>query len=71
MEDPTFLAAIAAGTVPITLQEGVVMRIEVQYRERLTGQVWQYVERTRKITRVIAPRPLPAPPTLPLARAPK
>lgn len=61
MEDPDFLAAIAAKTVPITLQEGVMMQIEVEYRERLDGQVWKYVERTRKVIRVLSPRPLASP----------
>lgn len=71
MEDPTFLAAIAAGTVPITLQEGVMMKIEVEYRERLIGQVWEYVDKTRKVTRVLAPRPLLVPSALPLPDPPK
>ena len=61
MDDPDFLAAIAAKTVPITLQEGVLMQVEVEYRERLVGQVWQYVDRTRRVVRVLSPRPLPVP----------
>lgn len=59
MEDKAFLAAIAAKTVPISLQEGVMMQIEVEYRERLEGQVWQYVDRSRKVVRVVTPKPLP------------
>ena len=63
MEDPVFLAAIREGTIPITLQEGVSMRIEVEYKERLTGQVWTYVDSSRRVVRVLSP--------LPLASAPK
>lgn len=71
MEDPRFLAAIAQGTVPITLQEGVMMKLEVEFRERLDGQVWQYVDRTRKAVRVLEPLPLATSSTLSLTRPPK
>lgn len=71
MEDPSFLAAIAQGTVPITLQEGVLMKLELEFRERLSGQVWEYMDRTRRVVRVLAPLPLAAPTTLPLTRPPE
>jgi hypothetical protein len=57
MTDRAFLDAIPTGRVPITLQEGVMMVVEVQYTERLNGQVWEYVANTRKVTKVISPRP--------------
>lgn len=57
MTDRSFLEAIPAGRVPITLQEGIMMVIEVQYTERLNGQIWEYVPSTRKVTKVVSPRP--------------
>ena len=62
MKDPQFLQAIAERRVPISLQEGVSMRVEIQYSERLVGQVWETIPRSRKITRVLSPSPLPEPP---------
>lgn len=65
MEDTEFLDAIREGRVPISLQEGVVMRILVRYRERLVGQVWEYVPSTRRVAKVVSPlsrpRPIPLP----------
>lgn len=69
MEDPAFLAAVGAGTIPITLQEGVEMQIEVEFKERREGQVWAYVEGTRRVLKVRSPLPVAKP--LPLASAPK
>lgn len=67
MADESFLRAIRDGTLPIVIQEGVHMRVEVDWIERLQGQVWEPVPRTRKIVRVLSPRPNSAPPgALPL-----
>jgi hypothetical protein len=69
MEDQTFLAAVKSGTLPIVVQEGVQMVVEVHWTERFDGQVWEAVPRTRKIKRVLSPRPRTAPPgVLPLFR---
>ncbi len=59
MEDSDFLEAIRERRVPIMLQEGVVMDVAVKYREKLIGQVWRYIPGSRRIVRVISPRPLP------------
>lgn len=69
MDDAHFLRAIRDGRVPITLQEGVMMRIEVEFKERQKGQVWRALDSSRRVTRVVAPLPLPSP--LPLAHSPK
>lgn len=65
MNDQSFLEAIRDGRVPINLQEGVIMKVRVTYRERLEGQVWQYVPQSRKIVAVLSPQPLPGRATLP------
>jgi len=57
MYDGMFLAAIRDGKVPLTLQEGVVMRVEVEYAERLSGQLWETVPNSRRIVRVLSPSP--------------
>lgn len=59
MNDAIFLAAIKDGRVPINLQEGVMMRVEVEYIEILDGQVWVADPRSRRIVRVLSPTPLP------------
>lgn len=70
MEDGLFLQAIHDGTLPLVIQEGVVMRIRLEWKERLVGQVWEPVPRTRKVTKVLHPRPLAAPAPIPLLRKP-
>jgi hypothetical protein len=60
MQDAKFLAAVKDGRVPITLQEGVIMRIEVEYTERLEGQAWKANPKSRRVVRVLEPQPLPA-----------
>lgn len=55
MHDAIFLNAIREGTVPLTLQEGVTMQIEIEYTERLEGQIWQPVSNSRRVTRVLSP----------------
>jgi hypothetical protein len=57
MEDQSFLTAIHDGTLPIVVQEGVQMEVEIHWTERLVGQVWEVVPRSRKIVRVLSPRP--------------
>lgn len=57
MMDEKFLQAIASGALPIRIQEGVVMRVQVEWTERQDGQTWEPVNRTRRITRVISPLP--------------
>jgi len=61
MEDKEFLAAVHDGTLPIVIQEGVNMRIIVEWVERLHGQTWEVVQRSRKITKVLSPKPRSAP----------
>jgi hypothetical protein len=62
MDDAMFLSAVKDGRVPINLQEGVVMRVQIAYVERLEGQVWKTDSRSRRIVKVISPKPLPAKP---------
>ncbi|MBB3956866.1 hypothetical protein [Novosphingobium sediminicola] len=55
MADEAFIAGIRNGTLPIAIQEGVVMQVHVSYRERLEGQIWVPVQGTYKIDKVISP----------------
>lgn len=57
MADEIFLAAIRDGTLPLTIQEGVEMLVEIQWTEHLRGQIWEADKKSRKITRVLSPRP--------------
>jgi len=59
MDDAIFLSAVKDGRVPINLQEGVMMRIRVAYRERLDGQVWKTDPKSRRVVKVLSPAPLP------------
>jgi hypothetical protein len=59
MADAHFLVALREGRVPLNMQEGVIMRVEVEYKERLIGQVWEAVPQSRRVTRVLSPAPLP------------
>lgn len=61
MDDPVFLTAIRERRVPITLQEGVEMRVEIEFKEELDGQVWDAIPASRKIVRVLSPAPLAEP----------
>ncbi|HEX8379189.1 MAG TPA: hypothetical protein VF619_01415 [Allosphingosinicella sp.] len=61
MADPQFLLAMKDGRVPLNLREGLMMRVEVEYQESLTDEVWEPVQNTRKIVRVLSPPPLPKP----------
>lgn len=62
MEDKSFLDAMRERRLPITLSDGVQMRIEMEFTERLIGDVWEPVESTRKVTNVLSPVPLSQPP---------
>lgn len=55
MVDQKFLAAVKDGSLPITLQEGVTMRIRLSYREKLEGQLWVPVQGTYRVEEVISP----------------
>lgn len=68
MTDKNVLNALHDRTLAIPFAEGVMMQIEVSYRERLEGDVWLPVGDTRKVTKVLSPR-VPAGPTPLLASA--
>jgi hypothetical protein len=55
MIDAQFLLALREGRIPLNMQEGVVMSVEVEYQETQVGQVWEVVARSRKIVRVLTP----------------
>ena len=56
MHDANFLSALKDGRVPLTLQEGVIMRVEVEYIEKQDGQIWSTDPRSRRIVKVLSPR---------------
>lgn len=57
MTDTRFLSAIRTGTLPIAIQEGVMMEVRVSYQERQEGQLWLPVPGTYRIDEVISPKP--------------
>ena len=57
--DTRFLTALKDGRLPLTLQEGVTMRVEVEYVEELDGQIWTPITGSRKVVRVLSPKPRP------------
>lgn len=57
MVDERFLAAIRSGTLPLTIQEGVIMEVRVSYTERMERQLWIPVQGTYRIEEVISPKP--------------
>lgn len=61
MTDRAVLQALHDKTLTIPFAEGVMMQIEVTYKERLEGDAWLPVPDTRKVTRVLSPR-VPTPP---------
>lgn len=61
MTDQAFLIAMREDRLPIHFKEGVSMRVRVEWQERLVGQIWEAIPRTYKVTKVIAPQPLPSP----------
>jgi len=70
MDDAQFLAAVKDGRVPINLQEGVVMRVQVERKEKLDGQVWEPIKGTWRVIKVISPTPAAAPSSLPFSERP-
>ena len=64
MSDPMVLQAIHDKTLPIQIAEGVMMKIEVSYRERFDGTTWIPIPASRKVKKVLYP--LPPPPSSPL-----
>lgn len=55
MTDARVLQAIREGNLPLNLQEGVVMKVRVSYREKLVGQVWTPVQGSFRIEQVLSP----------------
>ncbi|MEG3176180.1 hypothetical protein U1872_08070 [Sphingomonas sp. RB3P16] len=53
MKDHAFLEALNAGRLSVPMRPGVPMRIEVQSREELHGEIWEVTERA--VSRVIEP----------------
>lgn len=70
MSDKRVLEAIHDKTLPIQVAEGIAMKIEVQYKERFSGNAWVPIDRTRKVIRVLHPLPpsSPGPLFLPSSR---
>ena len=66
MKDQKFLDAIHDKTLPVTLAEGIRMKVEVKYREQLTDEGWVAVVGSHRITNVLHPLP----PSSPLALFP-
>ncbi len=72
MTDKAVLQALHDKTLAIPFAEGVMMQIEVSYKERLDGQVWLPVPGTRKVTKVLSPRvPALATPLFPITDGPQ
>jgi len=59
MEDDAVLLAIKDGRLPLHFQEGESMKVRVEWRERLVGKVWEPIQRTYRIAKVLEPKPLP------------
>jgi len=57
MKDQTFLDAIHDKTLPVTLAEGIRMRVEVKYREEYVEGGWIPVVGSHRITKVVDPLP--------------
>lgn len=57
MTDKAVLQALHDRTLSIPFAEGVMMQIEVGYRERQEGLVWLPVRNSLEVTRVLSPRP--------------
>lgn len=56
MADQAVLEAVRDKTLPIPFAEGVMMKIEVIYKERFDGAVWRPIAKTRTVRRVLSPR---------------
>lgn len=64
MTDKRVLSAIHDRTFPLQIAEGVMMKLEIRYRERFDGAVWIPQSDTFKVIRVLSPA-LPPPLTEP------
>ncbi|NVD43495.1 hypothetical protein [Qipengyuania atrilutea] len=72
MKDQHFLDAIHDKTLPVTLAEGIRMKVEVKYREEYTNEGWVPVIGSHRVTKVLRPLPPGTPiPLFPDASAPK
>ncbi|AXK41883.1 hypothetical protein [Erythrobacter aureus] len=72
VKDQTFLDAIHDRTLPVTLAEGIRMKIEVKYREDYTEEGWVPVVGSHRVTKVLHPLPPGSPiPLFPDAGSPK
>lgn len=72
IKDQIFLDAIHDKTLPITLAEGIRMKVEVKYREQYADEGWIPVIGSHRITKVLHPLPPGAPiPLFPDTRPPK
>jgi hypothetical protein len=57
MNDRAYLEAIHDKTLPVTLAEGIRMKLELKYREVREGEGWIPVVGSHRITRVLDPLP--------------
>lgn len=71
VKDQTFLDAIHDRTLPVTLAEGIRMKVEVKYREEYAEGGWIPVVGSHRVTKVLNPLPPGAPiPLFPNAGSP-
>jgi len=61
MKDEAVLAAIHDRTLPIQIAEGIMMKVEVRWREKYDGHAWLPSPQSRTITKVLVPRIAGAP----------
>jgi hypothetical protein len=59
MADANFLVALRDARVALNMQEGLMMRVEIEYKETENGQIWEADSRSRRIVRVLWPVPVP------------
>ncbi|WP_137139876.1 hypothetical protein [Azospirillum brasilense] len=57
MEDGSVLQAIHDRTLPVQVAEGVMMKVEITYREISNGRTWIPISGSHKIKRVLSPLP--------------
>ena len=60
MQDEAVLQAIHDKTLPVQVAEGVMMKVEVTYKEAYDGKTWVPVSGSHKIKRVLDPLPPPS-----------
>lgn len=56
MNDQTVLEAIKTRSASIPFAEGVMMKVEMVYKEEFDGSVWRAIPKTRSVRRVLSPR---------------